>query len=227
LVNEDYQDFDLIRNSLDNLGGINADMKIVSTYIQEDNFSDANTLLNLIPDLYDLQGDALDLFNDDNDVLQLQISLKQSNRSLKDLTSAEIAQLEDLALNNSGNARAFARNVLETYYENNSFCDCIDRNENKSSFTDFGIGKDHDSPLIIEATPNPATHYVEFNYKLSDIDTEGMITISDINGKIIQVFNLKYIRGVQAWDTRNIPEGSYIYTLKTKYFEKSGKLIIQ
>jgi len=118
-------------------------------------------------------------------------------------------------------ARAFARNVLETYYENNSFCDCIDRNENKSSFTDFDIEKDHDSPLFIEATPNPATHYVEFNYKLSEIDTEGMITISDINGKIIQV------RGVQAWDTRKIPSGSYIYTLKTKYFEKSGKLIIQ
>ena len=31
----------------------------------------------------------------------------------------------------------------------------------------------------------------------------------------------------QALDTRNIPSGSYIFTLKTKYFEKSGKLIIQ
>lgn len=227
LVNEEYQDFDLIRNWLDNLGGINADMKIVSTYIQEDNFADANTLLNLIPDLYDLQGDALDLFNDDKDVLQLQISLKQSNRSLKDLTSVELAVLEDLALNNSGYARSFARNVLETYYDNNTFCDCINRIENKSDFADFIFEEENNSPLLIEASPNPAKHYVEFSYELSEIDHEGIIIVTDINGKQIHSISVDQQRGVKAWDIRKIPAGSYIYTFKTKYFEKSGKLIIQ
>jgi len=227
LINEEYQDFDLIRNWLDNLGGINADMKIVSTYIQEDNFADANTLLNLIPDLYDLQGDALDLFNDDKDVLQLQISLKQSNRSLKDLTSVELAVLEDLALNNSGYARAFARNVLETYYDNNTFCDCINRTENKYTFADFAFEEENDSPLLIEASPNPAKHYVEFSYELSEIDHEGIIIVTDINGKQIHSISVDQQRGVKAWDIRKIPAGSYIYTFKTKYFEKSGKLIIQ
>ena len=51
--------------------------------------------------------------------------------------------------------------------------------------------------------------------------------ITDISGKQIQSFSVEYTKGVQAWDTRKVPAGSYIYTLKTKYFEKSGKLIIQ
>lgn len=50
---------------------------------------------------------------------------------------------------------------------------------------------------------------------------------TDINGKVTRTFNVNQTKGVQAWDTREIPAGSYIYTLKTKYFEESGKLIIQ
>jgi len=50
--------------------------------------------------------------------------------------------------------------------------------------------------------------------------------ITDMNGKQIQSFTLKYSKGIQAWDTRKVPAGSYVYTLKTKYFEKSAKLII-
>ena len=105
-------------------------------------------------------------------------------------------------------------------------CDCIDRNGNKSSNT-FSYKQEHDSPLMIEATPNPATHYVEFTYELSEIDKEGIIIITDMNGKQIQSFNISYQKGKQAWDTRKIPSGSYIYTLQTQFFEKSGKLIIQ
>ncbi|OYT15439.1 MAG: hypothetical protein B7C24_13060 [Bacteroidetes bacterium 4572_77] len=92
----------------------------------------------------------------------------------------------------------------------------------------------NDSPLNISANPNPATHYVEFIYQLSEIDIEGIIIITDISGKQIKSFRIKDTKGAQAclagrqaWDTRKIPAGSYIYTLKTKYFEASGKLIIQ
>ena len=97
---------------------------------------------------------------------------------------------------------------------------------NKSANADEAI-EEHKNPLLIEVSPNPATHYVEFTYQLSEIDKDGLIIISDINGKQIQSFTIKYQKGKQAWDTRKIPSGSYIYTLKTKYFEKSGKLIIQ
>lgn len=75
--------------------------------------------------------------------------------------------------------------------------------------------------------PNPAIDYVEFVYELSEFDQESVIVITDMNGKQIQSFSIKYHKGIQTWDIRKIPSGSYIFTLKTKYFEKSGKLIIQ
>ena len=124
-------------------------------------------------------------------------------------------------------AQVFARNTLEALYEYNDYCDCMDRLQNKSSFVEDSYFEEKKSPLSIEASPNPATHYVEFTYELSEIDSEGIIIITDINGKTIKSFKVDYNKGLQAWDIRNLPSGSYIYTLKTKYFEKSDKLIIQ
>jgi len=154
------------------------------------------------------------------------MQLKQENRNISQLNSSEIMDLEVLANGKLGMARTSARNILEAFYGYDNFCDCVDRNINKRSAS-FNYKDESESPLKIEATPNPATHYVEFTYELSEIDTEGIITITDINGKLIQTFSVKYERGKQAWDTRNIHSGSYVFTLKTKYFEQSGKLIIQ
>ncbi len=147
------------------------------------------------------------------------------------LNSSEIALsidigIEAIAENETGSARSSARIILENFYAYDSYCDCFDTGENKSA--DAGdVFEEQDSPLSIAASPNPATHYVEFTYALSEIDKDGIIIITDINGKQIQSFDIKYSKGVQAWDTRKIPAGSYIYTLKTQYFKKSGKLIIQ
>ena len=130
------------------------------------------------------------------------------------------------AENSSGAARSSARIILEKFYGYDSYCDCFDTGENKSA--DAGDAfEEQNSPLSIAASPNPATHYVEFTYELSEIDKDGIIIITDINGKQIKSFAVKYNKGKQAWDTRKIPSGTYIYTLKTKYFENSGKLIIQ
>ena len=154
------------------------------------------------------------------------MQLKQEDRNIAQLNAAEISELEALANGNTGMACISSRNILEAFYGYDQFCDCIDRNGHKSS-NSFSYKDEADTPLSIEASPNPATHYVEFSYELSEIDTEGVIMITDINGKTIQTFNIKYEKGKQASDTRNIPSGSYVFTLKTKYFEQSGKLIIQ
>lgn len=141
---------------------------------------------------------------------------------------SEINNLERIAENPYGMARASARVILENFYGYTDYCDCLNRNENKSSFREVKEwDTQKDAPLLITATPNPAKYYVEFYYELSEIDSEGEIVITDINGKVIRTFNVNQAKGVQAWDIQEITAGSYIYTLKTKYFEESGKLIIQ
>ena len=226
LMNEEQQNLTSIKNWLNNLGGISSDIQIAEILIAEGNHNDATTLLNLIPDLYDLQGDALSQFNSDKDMLYLKMQLKDDVRNMEQLNPTEITQLEQLANGSHGMARSASRNILEAFYGYDDYCDCIDREDNKSSSTVLNNQKE-ESPLMIEASPNPATHYVEFTYELSEIDSEGIIIITDINGKTVKSFKVNYSKGLQAWDTSKLPSGSYIYTLKTKYFQKSDKLIIQ
>ncbi len=227
LINQDEQDHTAIKGWLGNLNNRYADMQIAGLLIKEENYTDANALLELIPDLYNLQNEALNLYLDDKYMVTLEMNIKQDNRNITQLNSSEIAQLETIADNEIGAARSSARIILESFYGYNNYCDCLDRNENKSANANSKAFNEQESPLSIKANPNPATHYVEFAYELSEIDKEGIIIITDINGKQIQSFTVKNTKGAQAWDTRKIPAGSYIYTLKTQYFEKSGKLIIQ
>ena len=215
LINEEEQDLTAIKNWLSNLGGIQADMQIAGILINEDNNTDANALLEMIPDLYDLQGDALNVYLDDKYMISLEMNLEQDSRTIAQLNSTEIAQLEAIAENETGAARSSSRIILENFYGYDSYCDCFDTGENKSADASFIVKDKAESPLSIEASPNPATHYVEFTYQLSEIDNEGVIIITDINGKQIHSFAVKYNKGKQAWDTRKIPSGTYIYTLKT------------
>ena len=53
IKNEEELDVVTLRNWLGNMENIEADKQIVATYLYEDDYSNANTLLDLIPDLYD------------------------------------------------------------------------------------------------------------------------------------------------------------------------------
>jgi hypothetical protein len=225
LINEEEQNYTAIKNWLANKTTQLADMQIAGILMNEGNFADATAILNLIPETYNLQDDALNHYLINKNYMLMEINLKQNNRSYMDLTDDEIAQLEIWADGEEGMARSSSRIILENFYGYDNYCDCVDRGGNKSANANEAF-KENQSPLSIEANPNPATHYVEFTYQLSDIDKEGIIMITDMNGKQIQSFTLKYSKGIQAWDTRKVPAGSYVYTLKTKYFEKSAKLII-
>ena len=52
------------------------------------------------------------------------------------------------------------------------------------------------------------------------------LEITDANGRIVETMNLSGNQGQKLWDTRNIPSGSYIITIKVAGFLKSIKLIV-
>lgn len=228
LINETEPDNASIKSWLGGLKSMTADMQIAALLIKEENYADADTLLEMIPELYNLEGEALNSYIDDKFMLNFKRNLQQSNRNYMQLDSTEIAQLEVIAENPDGLARASARAILELFYSHDNYCDCLEEATTKSSkvYTP-AIERNDDSPLHIVASPNPANHYVQFSYELSDIDRKGIIIISDMNGLPVKHFYVNSLKSVIAWDTRRIPAGTYIFTLRTKYFEESGKLIIQ
>ena len=80
--------------------------------------------------------------------------------------------------------------------------------------------------LINTAEPNPAREWAAFNYTLPGKDSKGVIRITDISGKLIQIINVNGKQGQEIWDTRLINAGVYFYTLQGGGLSKTGKIVI-
>jgi hypothetical protein len=65
----------------------------------------------------------------------------------------------------------------------------------------------------VSAHPNPANHWVAFDYKLSNTGTKAMLAVTDGNGKLVWQEKLKESEGQVIWNTTDIPAGKYFYTL--------------
>ena len=218
-----------LRNWLDNIGGLGADKQIISTYLQEGDTSNALTLLNMLPSLYNLQDDDLYAYNDYSYMVNLQIAMQSQNRNIHQLDSTEIAGLLWMADSASGDARMQARNILEYAYSYH-YCDCPALPDSIGLKSNISINYGNfikAKGIEINATPNPASTWVVFDYRLALSDIEGTITISDVTGTVIEVIKVTGNQGQKVWDIRRIKQGVYIYTLYAGGLSKSGKLIIK
>ncbi len=226
-LNDTATDYAQLRNWLDNLGGIEADRQIVASYAQEGNYNSALSLANAMPQLYNLQGAELTEHTQYLQLLVLQQTLQNENRSITMLTEPEIADLAAIAEINKSSAGATAKGILETFYSKH-FCDCPEvagTTSFKNSKVDLAeLGKIYG--LNITAKPNPATDWVAFDYTLPENEGSATLTLTDITGKIVELFNLNGQQGQKVWDTRDIKPGTYIYTLKVASFSKTGKIVI-
>ncbi len=66
---------------------------------------------------------------------------------------------------------------------------------------------------ISEAYPNPATHYIQFDYRLTDKMSEGKITVYNLLGSMVGEHRLnKYDNRIQI-PVDNLKAGIYFYTI--------------
>jgi subtilisin family serine protease len=221
-------DMQQYRNWLDNLGGIEADKQIIASYLSEGNFADAQSLLNLLPSLYEFDEQALNDFNDYKSLVQLQMTLEQQGRNIFELDTAEVNLLKDYAENSAGEAKYMAQGILNFAYGFN-YCDCIVNSD--SSFMKSSKAfpsKSFDTMFGSEITvkPNPAGEWTTFNYKLPGNSSEGLIEITDVSGAEIERFTVTGTVGQKIWDTRKIKSGVYFYTLNVSGNNKSGEIVI-
>ncbi|MCK4638127.1 MAG: T9SS type A sorting domain-containing protein, partial [Bacteroidales bacterium] len=210
-----------------NVGGIRADEQIIASYIQEGNYTDALSLANMLPALYDMEGEDLTEHNYYMDILNLHFNLQQQGRNILELDSTEVANLVSIAENSIGTAGVQARSILEYGYGYNYF-NCPNINDTAGyKSNNFNIDN-FTSVYGIEITvkPNPAREWVTFNYTLPDSESEGVIKISNISGKLVTTITITGKQGQKVWDTRKIKSGVYFYTLNISGLNKSGKIVI-
>lgn len=228
IMNDTITDLPGLRNWLDNLNNINADMQIVSTYMHEGDYTSAQTLLDLIPGLYTLEGAALNNYNDYKSVTEMQMLWQQQGRDIFELNETEIASLVDYADNSSGKAATIAQGILEFAY-GYEYCNCPPVGDS-TVWKSSGIEPQTqtiENSLFVGVTPNPANTWVAFDYKLPKYASDAVLEITDLSGKAITAFKLNSKQGQYVWDIRDIEKGLYIYTLKAGSLTKSGKLVIE
>jgi len=228
LLNDTISDPEQLRNWLDNVGGRRADEQIIASFIAENNFTDALALANMMPVLYNYTGYELSEHNFYMDMLNLQIQLSQEGRTVYDLYSNEVSNLEAIAENSTGTAGAQAKGILEFVYGYH-YCDCLNVSDS-AGFKSSGIinPKDFAKAYGLEITtePNPASEWVAFNYTLPYDKSEGTIWVVDTKGSFVTSFKVTGMQGQKVWDTRKLNSGVYFYTLSVGEFTQSGKIVI-
>jgi hypothetical protein len=214
---------------LTNLGGITSDKQIIATYISEDNFAEALALANMLPQLYQLEGNELTEHNYYMDMLSLHQTLYQEGRNTFQLDSTEKANIIFIANNSKGVAGAQAKSILEGVYEE-YFDDCPDADgsagcKSSSTINPNVLGRAYG--LNISVKPNPAKQWAAFDYTLPGDETEATITITNATGAVIEILEVNGKQGQKLWDTRKVKPGVYIYTIKLAGFSQSGKIVIR
>jgi hypothetical protein len=227
ILNDSVTDFNELRNWLDNIGGKRADEQIIASYLSEGNFTDATALANMMPALYDYSNDEMAEHNYFMEMLNLQISLANEERTIFDLDSTEVNNLVLIADNSNGTAGAQAKGILEFAFGYH-YCNCINADSSGYKSSSKFNPNSFEQLLGIEITiePNPVNEWAAFNYKLPETHAEGTIKISDISGKIVEILPISGKQGQKIWDTRKIKPGVYFYTLNVSGFNKSGKIIV-
>ena len=230
IKNEEELDIVALRNWLGNMENIAADKQIVSTYFYEENYVAANNLLDLIPDLYNLQGEKLQEFNDYRDLLDLQINLKQESRNIFLLSNSEKAQLMVLADNSSGDAKYAAQSILSFVY-GNEYCDCITPIEGGSNKSSSYVYSQDDMAkamgLGLSVKPNPAAVYSSVDFTLPYSVDQAELHLINSDGKIVYSQKVSGIQGQVTLDIRSYSSGAYIVRLQANDYSISTPLIIQ
>jgi len=226
-LNDTETDLVMLRNWLDNLGGIESDKQIISTFMKEGNYTNAFALANLLPQLYNLTGAELEEHTRYMFMMNLEQTLNTESRKLDQLSATELYEVNALALISDGTSGTQARGILEAFYGGH-FCNCPnvdgETSQKNTLVNPNELGQAYG--LTIAVSPNPAKDWTAFDYTLPVNATSAILLITDNMGRKVENFALSGKQGQKIWDTRKLKSGTYIYTLNSAGFVKSGKVLI-
>ena len=233
MLNDTIIDNAALRGWLGNLNDINADYDIVSTYIAENDFNEALTFANLLPDLYQLEGAALEEHDDYMDLLYLYRDLHLDGRNIMQLSNAEKALVQHIADHGAGKPKVMAISILEGAYSSSDYFYCHELNISGGGNRSIGLyvpispetlGKIHG--LGITAVPNPAQTWVVFGYTLPEDATNAVVTVTDMLGTTVGQFETGSAAGEYVWNCTDVKPGIYYYTIVCDGMTQTGKLVI-
>lgn len=182
---------------------------------------------NAFPTNYKLTEEELDEHDFYMDMLNLEVTLAQQNRTEFDLDSTELYEVGLIAAKSQGTAGAFARGLLHYAYGQH-YCHCLSLGS--SGYKRSGSLNSGSLALArglnTEVRPNPAGEWTTIFYTLPITETQAVLTLTDARGMKVETFVLKGTEGQKLIDGRKLTSGIYFYTVTTGTLSRSGKIII-
>jgi hypothetical protein len=220
-------DYESYRLWLSRLGGLQNDRKCIASLISEGNIEDALDLAEILPDIYQLEGDDLQEYNQYLILLNLDITLMENNSNPEELNAQDLDMLEGIA-QSTGYAAAQAQAFLSHFY-NEHYCNCANTNVNENKSSDANINPNmwaQAMGLTITTEPNPASNWVSFNYSLPVGSETANLIIRNGEGKVVDSFQLSRGASQFVWDTRSVKSGTYIFEFNSNDIQQTGKIVI-
>ena len=218
-----------VRSMLTERGYYSDYFTIAEGYIEENDFENAyNTMYDLSLNYYKLTEDQQNEINDFEEYIAFRENLfALDNSNIYQLTASEIAKLVDYTQTHTGRGRILAQNILCVLYD---ICEEEELIENKDHFTPnsntYSSGKITSDQ--IEVMPNPAQNYTTFKWDFDLLQGNALLKIYEQSGKQIETQVLSSAQGQWVWDTREVSDGIYTYSVTTNsMLIGSGKVIVK
>lgn len=206
----------LIKAWLDRIQSLTAKYDLVESLFDENATTEAESLLDSIPIMFNLSADQISDYNDFMFYYYFRNQLPLGTGGLSALSQSQLLELTDFACSKNNLATALASNALCHYYhicpEENYEVDISEgtRIMGQSNPISTAIDEVGGNPFVT-VYPNPASDHAEFNYLFPYALTNSVLIVSDITGKEITRFELKQAQGSLVWNTSRVNDGFYYY----------------
>lgn len=228
-LNTEESDNEELREWLGNMNDMASDRLAIASYIQEGNFENALALAELLPNIYGLQGSALEEHSDYVAILRLYETLDESGRDILQLTETETAMIEEIADNGNGSSQMMASAIMEqngvttgTRYS----CPTLpSANNSKRGSSDIRTEMAAAMGMKASFAPNPASAWTEIDFTLPAEEKRATLVITNVLGVNVMTIELIGNYGRKTLFLENLPSGVYTYFIRCGEYVKTGKLI--
>ena len=191
---------------------------LIEIYIEQNNYQDAEKILQSIPSKFYLRDDELQEYQNYVDLFYLKEKVYFAGKNLSKLSNDEISELSVIATKTEGLSAGIAKNILCFYY-NICFEDReLELPDEKIHPCENDMSTIHTNNSKINVFPNPFDNTISINSINS-----GNIIITDISGKIILQKNISI--GSTKIDSSLWQKGIYIVTVITNNNITTNKVI--
>lgn len=221
-----------LRTWLTAMEDIAADRLIVASYMEEGNYTDAFTLANMLPDLYELEGDGLADHTDYMRLLDLYRTLGTTRRTVFEMTEEETEMVEGIADYGKGTSQAMAEALLSGVMDDRGdrayFCPDLPKpKRGETGRNDYsGVLMNEALGFRASVSPSPATTWTTVDYTLPAGATKAVMTLTTTMGVKVMEVELNGNQGSKVLDLRSLAAGVYVYSIRCGEHVQTGKLVI-